>query len=208
MKLAIKALLKKLSVLAYRKQKINPEILMPQAKRIKQFKRFVSVGQRVLEIGTGSGILAELAFLKGAKEVVAVDINPAAVKEASKRVPKANVFYSNLFENVTGVYDTIIFAAPWSEGEINKPRDYAIYDCGVTERFFKDVKGYLANNGYIWFQYCDAFINKYNKISEFISRNGLKIYKCWDYKDWGALVKHEVTVFLYKIGIDGCRNHL
>jgi ribosomal protein L11 methyltransferase len=39
-------------------------------------------GARVLDLGTGSGVLAMAAFLSGAREVVAVDIDPDAIDSA------------------------------------------------------------------------------------------------------------------------------
>jgi len=184
------------------RRKNGPEVLRPHPERIRQYEQHLEVGRRVLDIGTGTGVLAEMALKKGAKEVVAVDINPAAVEEASKRVPKAKVLLSGLFDKVEGVYDTIIFAAPWSEGEIHKPLDYAIYDCGVVDRFFREVKRYLKKGGYIWFQYSDAFVNKYNRLNTLLNENGFRVEGCWSYEGWGSLVKRKVRVFLYKISID------
>jgi ribosomal protein L11 methyltransferase len=39
-------------------------------------------GKRVLDLGTGSGVLAMAAFLSGAREVVAVDVDPDAIDSA------------------------------------------------------------------------------------------------------------------------------
>ena len=42
----------------------------------------VKAGSSVLDVGTGSGVLAITAALAGARSVIAVDINPAAVESA------------------------------------------------------------------------------------------------------------------------------
>lgn len=73
-------------------------------------------GKDVLEVGCGSGYLTAIAAKKGAR-TVAVDINPAAV-EATKRLLRernlaANVFLSDLFENVHGKFDVIVFNPPY-----------------------------------------------------------------------------------------------
>jgi ribosomal protein L11 methyltransferase len=43
-------------------------------------------GKRVLDLGTGSGVLAMATALKGAREVVAVDVDPDAIEAATQSV--------------------------------------------------------------------------------------------------------------------------
>ncbi len=159
----------------------------------------MQVRGNVLEIGTGSGVLAALSLYRGASSVVATDINPAAVAAARKNVPEAMVLQSDLFENVTGRYHTLIFAAPWSEGTITTPLDYALYDCGVVERFFQQAEEYLEPDGTIWLQYCDAYPGNFSRLFSWIGDNGFAIAREWSYKTWGALVKRDVNVILYEI---------
>ncbi|VVB60123.1 putative S-adenosylmethionine-dependent methyltransferase [uncultured archaeon] len=64
-------------------------------------------GKNVLEIGTGSGIIA-LVLAKKAKHVLAVDINPEAVKCAKEnaeqnKIKNAEFHKSDLFANVKGI---------------------------------------------------------------------------------------------------------
>ncbi len=183
----------------FRLFKKPPKVLIPSAKRMHQYDRHLVVGKKVLDVGTGSGVLAEMAFKKGAMEVTAIDINPAAVKAAADRVPRAKVLHSNLFEKVEDTYDTIIFAAPWSEGEVKKPFDHAIFDTGVSERFFRDVGKYLQKDGRIWFEYSDAFPENFNRLEKLINDNGFVIDKQWSYEDWGELVERNVGVYLFEI---------
>ena len=92
--------------------------------------RFDLSGQRVAEVGTGSGILALAAARAGASHVVAIDINPNAAAAASR-----NARANGLGDRVTGVcsnllsaieprptFDVIISSPPSFAGE---PRDLA-----------------------------------------------------------------------------------
>ena len=47
---------------------------------------YLTPGARVIDVGTGSGILAIGAALLGAREVLAIDIDPVAVKVAAENV--------------------------------------------------------------------------------------------------------------------------
>ena len=53
-------------------------------------------GERVIDVGTGSGILAIGAALLGAKDVLAIDIDPTAVK-----VARENVAHNHLEQTIT-----------------------------------------------------------------------------------------------------------
>jgi release factor glutamine methyltransferase len=87
-------------------------------------------GKRVVDVGTGSGILALAAARAGAASVVAVDINPNAARTANE-----NAHVNGLGERVTGLcsnllsalaprphFDVIISSPPSFPGE---PRDLA-----------------------------------------------------------------------------------
>ncbi len=78
--------------------------------------RIISGTGHVLEIGTGTGILAIGSALTSAA-TMAVDINPAAVECARKNAELNNVTMdvgvSDLFEKVSGSFDEIIFNPPY-----------------------------------------------------------------------------------------------
>ena len=75
-----------------------------------------SVGSTMLEIGAGSGLIS-IYYAKMGKEVSSCDINEAAVactrSNAEKNGVHVNAFVSNLFSEVPGKYDTIIFNPPY-----------------------------------------------------------------------------------------------
>ena len=64
----------------------------------------------VLDMGTGSGILARTALESGASKVVAVDSN----LDARKKLPKQIQFiHSDLYRKVKGTYDIILCNPPY-----------------------------------------------------------------------------------------------
>lgn len=120
--------------------------------------------KKVIDMGTATGILAILAARLGAKSVTAADINPKAVDCAKKNITNcgfggvvSEVVCSDLFEEIQGEFDTIIFNAPWIRGEPKNIYEAAIYDPGyrVINDFFAQSKSHLAENGVILLQYSD-----------------------------------------------------
>jgi release factor glutamine methyltransferase len=114
----------------------------------------VQNGDRVLDMGTGSGINAILAASKGA-DVLAVDINPRALEAAKANVERngigdrTEVRHSDIFSNVAGTFDLIVFDPPF---RWFRPRDLlesAMTDEGyqAMTRFFRQARRYLTPRG-------------------------------------------------------------
>ena len=173
--------------------------LIADAQRIQQFTDNLAIGKTVLEIGTGSGVIANFCHQSGAESVIAVDINPHAVNHVKRAYPHIIVLESDLFSKINQQFDDIIFAAPWSVGTIRTPLDYALYDNGVVERFFREANEYLKPEGRIWVQYCDAFEDNFRLFPHWVSSSGFKITDQWSYSTYGRLVKRDVNVILYRI---------
>jgi release factor glutamine methyltransferase len=113
----------------------------------------------VLDMGTGSGIQAVSAALKKeVNQVLAVDINPAALIAAEKRaitnnvVEKIDFRLSDLFSVVDECFDWIIFNTPYlsSEGGADEA-SWAGGESGgeVIQRFLREAKNHLLGNGSI-----------------------------------------------------------
>jgi len=120
------------------------------------------VSGKVLDMGTGSGIQAVTAALKPEVEsVLAVDINPEALREAEKRVHavvvpgKISFLLSDLFDEVTGRYDWIIFNSPYLPSE-GVDDEYAwAGGAELIERFLGGVRDHLEPGGSILLIYSD-----------------------------------------------------
>jgi release factor glutamine methyltransferase len=110
-------------------------------------------GDRVLEVGTGSGIIA--AELAGVTDVVATDINPHAALCAREK--GIDVVRNDLFSGIRGTFDLILFNPPYlptlPEDRIDDWLEYAL-DGGtsgreVIGRFAAEVGRVLAPGGRI-----------------------------------------------------------
>jgi release factor glutamine methyltransferase len=107
----------------------HPKIFLTSAFFAKFLQSLDLAGKTVVEVGTGSGILALSAAKAGAKSVVALDINPAAVEAANLNAAKngfgqVKALPSDLFSAVpeSHKFDVIISSPPSFSGE---PRDDA-----------------------------------------------------------------------------------
>lgn len=110
-------------------------------------------GDRVLEVGTGSGLIArEIAKIT---RVVATDINPHAVIAA--RNAGVDVIRTDLFTGIRGPFDLVLFNPPYlptrPEERMGDWLEYAL-DGGesgrvVIERFARDVGAVISPGGRI-----------------------------------------------------------
>lgn len=108
--------------------------------------------RKVLDMGTGSGIQA-LTALEKTKDVSAVDIDPLAINLLKKKEVNAKV--SDLFSNVKGKFDLIIFNPPYLPADKREDADSARSTTGgkkgyeLIEKFLKRAKRFLKKDGKI-----------------------------------------------------------
>jgi release factor glutamine methyltransferase len=128
-------------------------------------KCFPSVrGENVLEIGTGVGVTALYLAKQGAKRVIAVDINPHAVKNAKENVVLNNiknveVRRSDIFSAIKNDerFNTIYWNTPFmyvpSGYKYRSVLERGLFDPGykITERFLREGKNFLTIKGRILF---------------------------------------------------------
>lgn len=137
----------------------------------------VKKGDRVLDIGTGSGILGIAALKLGASSVTAVDIDPMAVKIARDNAekngytePEFNVMEGDLDDKAKGQYDIVT---------ANIVADII---CELTKTVGKYIKdgGIFITSGIIDF--------KAKKVKEALKSAGITIKEEKAEKDWRAFL--------------------
>ena len=110
---------------------------------------------KMLDMGTGSGILLETAskFLDK-KNILAADINPEAVKLLKKK--GYNVIKTNLFEKIKDRFDLIVFNAPYLPLDPRESKDSQLATTGgkrgdeISMKFLRQAKKHLNKNGKIF----------------------------------------------------------
>ena len=129
----------------------------------------------VLDMGTGSGALAEEAA-RHAEYVVGVDVDTDAVQYAREHVLLDNVEFmeSDLFNKVEGRFDVIIFNPPYLPRDKADIEDLQIY--GGTYgyetilRFLDEARDYLKKGGHILLLF--SSFSHPEKIKEYMLEQG------------------------------------
>jgi len=141
-------------------------------------------GKKALEVGVGNAELSVKMAHEGA-QVTAVDINPEAVEHTKERFEKRDaepdIFKSDLFAEVQGKYDHIIFNPPYLKGEegIGDEEMWRGGETGleVAKRFLEQVSDYLTENGKAWVVLSSQ--TEYNKLVKQFNLNEVDSEKLW-----------------------------
>jgi methylase of polypeptide subunit release factors len=139
-------------------------------------------GKKVMEIGTGSGLISLCSLAAGADSVVATDVNPAAIDNATfnaRRMGWENKLETRLvsLENsgafaVIGdeeKFDLIFSNPPWEDDEPKTINEYALYDPGfrLIDSLLKDLKLHLNPGGRAYLAYgCVSAIKVIEKLGK------------------------------------------
>ena len=138
---------------------VLPGVLNPKLTRTGNFfaaqlqTGLVAQDADVLDMGTGSGVCA-IAAARYARRVVAVDINPAAVRCARINVlmnaleDKIEVLQGDLFAPVRSRrFDIVLFNPPFIRGIPSNDADRAWRSVDVAERFAACLTEHLTPTG-------------------------------------------------------------
>ena len=133
----------------------DPEVYPPSEDSILLTESLdIRIGEKVLEIGTGSGIVSIQCALNGA-DVVCGDINPRAValarRNAAANGVDIDVRETDVYSNIEGRFDTIVFNLPYlpveDEGELAKAWSGGPDGLGPLPRLLEEAHEHLLPDG-------------------------------------------------------------
>jgi release factor glutamine methyltransferase len=142
----------------------------------------------VLEIGCGTGLISIVCALQGARSVVASDINPAAVANATYnaelcglsqrlKVRQVNPSHPGPFEviAVDEKFNFIISNPPWEDAPVDSPAAYAFYDPGfkLLEGILTESKRHLHAGGRVLLAY--GAKRAINRVQELGPQHGWRV---------------------------------
>ncbi len=125
-------------------------------------------GARVLEIGTGSGLVSLCCLQAGAERVIATDLNPAAVANALanarllgfaqrldvRQVPRRSPEAWTVIRPEE-TFDFIISNPPWEDRKPTSVQEFALYDPGflLLKSLVTGARSRLRPGGRLWLAY-------------------------------------------------------
>ncbi len=139
-------------------------------------EKYLGEDKTVLDIGTGSGILAITCARLGAKEVLGTDIDPLAVKIARENADmnglsqKISVAEGDLVDAVSGTYDIVVANIIADIIKILAPK---------VPPFMKEDGIFIASG---------IIKDKYEMVKEAVLSAGLTIIEEKEMNEWCALV--------------------
>lgn len=172
---------------------VNENVLIPRGDTevlVEEALKHIKKGDHILDMCTGSGcILLSLLLKSKAENGVAVDISQGALEVAKTnasnlRVTNARFLLSNLFENVTGMYDVIVSNPPYIPSEVicglmkevvdHEPRlaldghEDGLY---FYEKITKETAGFLKQGGYLCYE---IGFDQAQDVEKIMERNGFE----------------------------------
>ena len=141
-------------------------------------EKYLVPGQRMLDVGTGSGILAICASKLGAASCNAYDIDPVAVRVAQENVK------DNELSNITCGVSDLLKDVDLSKG----PYDFAVANivADIIVRMSGDVGPYLKKGAYL---ITSGIIEAYaDNVRAAMTANGFELVEEATESDWVAMV--------------------
>lgn len=139
-------------------------------------------GRCVLEIGTGTGVLAAVLAKHGA-QVTATDVSPRAVVCARANLDRlgydAEVVEADLWTGDR--FDVVVFNPPWLPGTPTSDLELGVYDeeSGALRRFLAELADHLTDDGEGWLVLSDLAehlgLRSRGQLETWIADGGLRV---------------------------------
>lgn len=143
---------------------------------LQSLQSVIKGGEKVLDIGCGSGILAIAAVLLGANSAVGVDIDQVAVRVAGENAElndvenKTEFFCGDLADKVSGTYQVVC----------------ANIVADIIIRFAPEVPRYLERGGY--FLVSGIIDARAQEVEDFVTGQGFALEQRLDEGGWAAML--------------------
>lgn len=143
---------------------------------IQAIERTVEPDDKVIDVGTGSGVLSIAAAMMDAQQVLALDLDEVAVESAKLNIklnkvhPRVTVKQNNLLNNVDGPVNVVV----------------ANILAEVIVRFTDDVYRVLDNGG--TFISSGIISTKKQEVKDALIKSGFKIEETMMMEDWVAFI--------------------
>jgi len=150
---------------------------------LRALEKVVRRGDRVVDIGTGSGILAVAAAKLGASGVLAVDLDPVAVSSA-----RENVRLNGLEDRVT-VMESDLLGAVKQQGEAARSAfDVAVANilAEIIVRFVDDVREALKPGGL--YVVSGVIVQKERMVRDALEQAGFDVESVDEEEGWVVIV--------------------
>lgn len=149
---------------------------------IQALERYVKENDRVIDVGTGSGVLSIAAAMLGADSVTALDLDPVAVNSA-----RINTKLNKVHEKITVSENNLL-------NGIEQKADVVAANilAEIILQFTEDAYRILEDNGL--FITSGIILNKKNEVKDGLIKAGFEILETMVMEDWVAFIaKKPVT---------------
>ena len=140
---------------------------------------YMKPGDRVLDVGTGSGILAISAAKLGAGKVNAYDIDPVAVRIAGE-----NVVFNGVGDTVNCGVSDLLRDVDLSEGPYDFVSANIVAD--IILRMADDISGYVKENGLL--AVSGIIERQADEVEEKLVSEGFELIDRRTERDWNSLL--------------------
>lgn len=151
---------------------------------MRALERLVKGGERVADLGSGSGILSICALRLGAKSAVGIDVDPAA-EHIARNNALQNGFAEDVFSACTG---NVIEDAQTMQRLASGGYDIVCANivAGVLVQLMPVVPQFLRPNAV--FLCSGILLERENEVREAIEKAGLQVIDCERTEEWCCLI--------------------